>query len=178
MASLCQKPRRQVFSRLGSIRHLCFLGDPRVHVVPGLASTQILFLREHNHIAAILGKINPHWDDEIIFQEARKVVIAINQHITYMEYLPLVVGHAHMKAYSLYSSPMGYATVYNPKADATMANAFGVAAFRFGHSQVPGDVALVNNHQQRAVLKVEETFNRPTTVSYYILRVPTSSGNN
>ena len=145
--------------------HFVFVGDSRIHIVPGQASTQILFLREHNRIAAILGKINPRWNDELIFQETRKIVIGMNQHIAYSEYLPLILGPAHMKEYELYSTPIGHNTVYNPSVDATMANAFGVAAFRFGHSQVPGDVALTNAHHQTMSLRIEETFNRPTTVS-------------
>ena len=145
---------------------LCFVltGDPRIHIVPGMTSLQILFLREHNRIATILGKMNPHWTDETVFQETRKIVMAINQHITYMEYLPVILGPGHMKEYDLYSSPKGFNTVYNPKVDATMANSFGAAAFRFGHSQVSNFVELVDKHKQMVVMKVEETFNRPTAV--------------
>ena len=47
----------------------CFLaGGPRVNEQTVLAMVHTLFVREHNRIASELGKINPHWDDETIFQ--------------------------------------------------------------------------------------------------------------
>lgn len=48
----------------------------------------ILITREHNRIARFLHNLNPHWHEERLFQEARKIVIAHFQHITYNEWLP------------------------------------------------------------------------------------------
>ncbi|KAG4079788.1 hypothetical protein HA402_014919 [Bradysia odoriphaga] len=35
-----------------------------------------LFARNHNHLAERLAKLNKHWDDETVFQEARRINIA------------------------------------------------------------------------------------------------------
>ena len=51
-----------------------------------------IWMREHNRIAAGLSDVNPHWDEDRLYQEARKIVGAEMQHITYNEWLPLVVG--------------------------------------------------------------------------------------
>ena len=59
-------------------------------LIPSLAVTSIhvLLLREHNRIANEVHKVNSAWEDEMIFQETRKIVGAIIQHITYNEFLP------------------------------------------------------------------------------------------
>lgn len=71
----------------------CFKsGDSRANEHVGLAALHTLWVREHNRVADELTNLNPHWLDEITFQEARRVVVAQLQHITYAEFLPLVLG--------------------------------------------------------------------------------------
>ena len=40
----------------------------RVNEQTVLAMVHTLFVREHNRIASELGKINPQWNDETVFQ--------------------------------------------------------------------------------------------------------------
>lgn len=53
----------------------CFVaGDNRVNELTGLVTMHALFLREHNRVARILWSLNREWNDEKIFQEARRIV--------------------------------------------------------------------------------------------------------
>lgn len=58
----------------------------------------MLFLREHNRMAKRLEELNPSWDDETIYQEARRIMAAVVQHITYNEWMPLILGGASDRA--------------------------------------------------------------------------------
>lgn len=60
-----------------------------------------LMAREHNRIANGLAEVNPHWDDETLFQEARRINIAEIQHITYNEFLPILLGKDVMEKFGL-----------------------------------------------------------------------------
>ena len=95
------------------------------------------FMREHNRIAAELSGLG---DDETIFQEARKIVAAEMQHITYNEYLPIILGDAYMRYFGLYSTPSGFNWVYDPFIDASIVNVFAAATYRYGHSQIPNEM--------------------------------------
>ncbi len=140
----------------------CFLaGDVRVNEHITLVAVQLLFAREHNRIADQLHQINPHWDDEMLFQEARRIVIAEIQHITYNEWLPLVIGHETMMRFSLYSQPSGYGQEYDDEINPSMTNEFTGAAFRFGHSTVQGKLFVEFQHKLEEVISLQDTFNNP-----------------
>lgn len=83
-------------------------GDTRAPEQPALAAMHTLFMREHNRMTAELKKHNPHWNDEQLFQQSRRIVSAINQHITYNEWLPRVLGWNAINLYDLNLIPEGY----------------------------------------------------------------------
>lgn len=108
----------------------CFLaGDHRANEQLGLTSMHTLWFREHNRVAAELLSLNPHWDGDTIYHEARKIVGAQVQHITYQHWLPKVLGEVGMKMLGEYRG-------YEPGVNAGIFNAFATAAFRFGHTLV------------------------------------------
>jgi peroxidase len=83
--------------RRGSLSTSCFrAGDGRLSEQPALISLHIIFLRMHNRIATLLSALNHHWSDERIFQESRKIIGALVQHITYREFLPIVLGKRNL----------------------------------------------------------------------------------
>nr|XP_014344446.1 PREDICTED: peroxidasin-like protein isoform X2 [Latimeria chalumnae] len=108
----------------------CFLaGDHRANEQLGLTAMHTLWYREHNRIATELLKLNPHWDGDTIYHEARKIVGAQMQHITYQHWLPKILGDHGMKM-------MGEYKGYNPNVNSGIINAFATAAFRFGHTLI------------------------------------------
>ncbi|XP_046396972.1 peroxidase-like [Ischnura elegans] len=128
----CIRPNKDVF---------CFLaGDDRVNEQLVLAVLHTMFVREHNRMATELSKLNPHWDDERLYQETRHIMAAIVQHITYKEFLPLLLGKDTMKAFGLNLLDEGFSNAYDENVDATVTASFITAAFRFGHSLLPSTV--------------------------------------
>lgn len=99
---------------------------------------QTIFLREHNRISFELGKVNPHWEDETLYQETRRIVIAEYQHILYNEWLPLIIGRNYMETFGILPLYDGYYKGYDSGVDSRVSNAFTTAAFRMGHSLVQG----------------------------------------
>lgn len=117
----------------------CFkAGDSRVNEQPELAVMHTIWVRQHNKLAEELARLNPGWTDEVLFQEARRIVAAQLQHITYNEYLPIVLGRRFMETFGLVPRKEGYAPGYREDIDPTITNAFAAAAFRYGHTLISG----------------------------------------
>jgi len=76
------------------LHHLhLFAGDPRLNQHFGLTAYTTMFTRFHNIVTDKLQEINPEWTDEVLYQEARKFVGALNQIIVYRDYLPILLGN-------------------------------------------------------------------------------------
>ncbi|MCL4126202.1 UNVERIFIED_CONTAM: hypothetical protein GTU68_019581 [Idotea baltica] len=119
-------------------------------------------MREHNRLAIELHKINPHWDDEKLYQEARHIVAAQIQHITYNEYLPMILGKEVMQKFGLILEKHGYFDGYDPKIDATMSADFTTSAFRFGHSLLPSTIERWSpGHKYIASQRLSEMLRQP-----------------
>ncbi|KAI5631374.1 peroxidase domain-containing protein [Phthorimaea operculella] len=70
-------------------KEACFTtGDVRSNSHPWLTSLHSLWVREHNRIARSLAALNPGWSSDKLYHEARKIVVAELQHITYKQWLP------------------------------------------------------------------------------------------
>ena len=140
----------------------CFLaGDRRVNENTALAAMHTVWVRLHNFYAQFIRKIfdllpqlfksaslSKDEKDEVIFQESRKIVIALVQHIYYNEWLP--------KLNIKLSQYQGY----KPHVEAEVSNGFITAAFRMGHTLVPNFFSQLNPDftKARRPLSVRESF--------------------
>ena len=132
----------------------CFLaGDERVNEQPGLTAMHTILMREHNHIARELAIINQHWSNETVYQETRRIIIAMVQHITYKEFLPRVLGSQSMNRFSLNLKKFGYSSDYNSKCSAGILTEFSSAAYRFGHSMIKPELVLMSQEEMHGELK-------------------------
>lgn len=101
-----------------------------------------MFLREHNRVATELSSINWHWNDDRLFWETRRIMIAVYQHIIYDQYVPSVIGAAGNKEFNLNpTTDDTYFEGYNSDVNPSLYNEFTAAAMRFGHSVVNNEFA-------------------------------------
>ncbi|XP_053970061.1 peroxidase isoform X2 [Anastrepha ludens] len=142
-------------------------GDIRVNQNPGLAILHTILLREHNRIADSLAKLNPHYNDRTLFQEARKINIAQYQHISYYEWLPIFLGSENMlKNRLIYKTASNnFIKDFDSSIDPSVLNEHATAAFRYFHTQIEGRLDLVS--ELRSVLgslRLSDWMNRPAII--------------
>ncbi|XP_052093424.1 peroxidasin homolog isoform X2 [Mytilus californianus] len=120
-------------------------GDIRVNVQPGLGHLHLLFVREHNRIVDELKNVQPSWTEDQLYNEARKIVGAIIQHITYNEYFANLFGDEIIDKYGLRLLSEGYSEDYNKDIHPGTRVGVATAALRFGHTQIPHEMAYLSN---------------------------------
>jgi peroxidase len=84
--------------------------------------------------------VNPHWEDNRLFSEARRILIAVYQHINYDQYIPSIIGRRGSARFELVPTEASkYFHGYDPYVNPSISNEFSTAAMRFGHSTVNND---------------------------------------
>ncbi|XP_063915826.1 chorion peroxidase-like isoform X2 [Zophobas morio] len=135
--------------RSGALTSDCLQGgDGRLSEQPGLTALHTIWVRYHNKVATVLSEVNRHWSDEKVYQETRRIVIALFQHITYREFLPIVLGQEVMELFGLTLERKGYYSGFDKRVNPAIANSFGTAAFRFGHSLVQNSYVRFDTHHR------------------------------
>ena len=122
-----------------------FAGDANVEQNEMLSATHTIFLREHNRIARALNAINPNWDDERLFQESRRILIAMYQFIYFDKWIPNLIGRRLTKKYNLGLLKEGYSYLYNDQLYPQIINEFATAAYRL-HILVHNDVLKADKY--------------------------------
>ncbi|WP_191970129.1 peroxidase family protein [Methylobacterium planeticum] len=109
-------------------------GDVRATENPSLTALQTLFLREHNFQVDRLHAADPGLDGDALYLQARAIVTAEIQRITYDEFLPHLLGRDAIAPYAGYDSGI----------DPRISVEFAGAAYRFGHSIVSAETERID----------------------------------
>lgn len=146
----------------------CFMsGDGRTNQIISLTALHVIFAREHNRIAAALHSLNPHWHDELLFLEAKRIVIAEYQVIVFKEWLPLIIGEEAMDRFDLRLHHNNYCHDYDSNVNPSMTNEFAAAAFRFGHSTVDGKFVINHNNHLDEVIPIPDVMFNPARLRHH-----------
>jgi hypothetical protein len=141
----------------GASPGLFLAGDVRANEQTGLTALHTLFVREHNRLAELIAEQSPDLNGDEIFLQARKLVGAEMQMITYREYLPALLGPGALSPYRGYDSTR----------DASIANVFSAAAYRYGHSALNGTLLRMDKQGQEIQfghLALRDAFFNPSRI--------------
>lgn len=76
-------------------------GGDRANAAPQVAMINILLLREHNRLAAMIEGNHPDWDDDAVFQTARNILIVMFIKIVVEEY----INHINTSKFKIMAEP-------------------------------------------------------------------------
>ena len=133
-------------------------GDVRVNENAGLTSMHTIWAREHNSVAEKLAEQHPEWNDEKLYQESRKWVVAEMQAVTVNEFLPALLGGEGLSEYKGYDSNV----------DPQISNSFATAAYRLGHTMLSPSILRLDeqgNEIAEGNLQLRDAFFQPQRVA-------------
>jgi hypothetical protein len=112
------------------------IGDPRNDENLIISQLQLLFLRFHNRVVDALAARG--FTGGRLFREAQRIVRWHYQWVVLREFLPLTVGKDVVKEIFKGDCCSTGRCFYNWRHEPFIPVEFAVAAYRFGHSQIPG----------------------------------------
>ncbi|XP_045535396.1 peroxidase isoform X2 [Papilio machaon] len=143
-----------------SDKEACFnTGDIRSNMHPWLTGLHSLWVKEHNRIARMLAKLNPDWNSDRLYHEARRIVVAELQHITYKQWLPALTGKSFDEMYDSYD------TGYNSDIDPTVTNSFATAAFHFVNTLFDQDIEFVDVDNNVVAERLKDNYFKPELIT-------------
>ncbi|XP_064609284.1 dual oxidase 2-like [Liolophura sinensis] len=117
------------------------LGNPRGNENPFLLTFGVIWFRWHNMVAKSLSEQNPNWNDETLFLEARKRVVAHHQKIVMYDWLPAWLQLTQNgSTFQIPEYKECYVSGYKRNVNPAIAHEFQTAAMRFGHTLIPNGV--------------------------------------
>ncbi len=124
-------------------------GDIRANEQIALTAMHTLFVREHNRLAEEIAIKHPNFNEDEVYQTARKVVGAEIQAITFEEFLPKLLGPNSIPHY----------TGYDPSINPGIVNEFSTASYRYGHSQLSSNLLVIDGSVKELVPLRDAFFN-------------------
>ncbi|XP_065217252.1 peroxidase-like [Planococcus citri] len=128
----------------------------------------VVLLRVHNKLCDELKKINaqiPEWQtDEKLYQEAKRILSAILQHIMFGRISEIIFGKECAKIYG-FSEPNGenYFSGYDQEINVQTTAEFQHVAFKTFHGLVEGNLLLYNDDREIVgQINFSDWYNNPT----------------
>ncbi|CAL2041089.1 unnamed protein product [Caenorhabditis brenneri] len=143
----------------------CLLaGNNRINFLPTSGAMYTIWMRQHNLIAEKLSEVNPHWDDQKLFEEARRITIAQFQHVTFNEIVPVLVGKEQLRVMGIKLQNNGYDSGYDINIDASASNVFAAAAGQFFLTLLPSKLNIEERKFSTRSESLLKHFNDPALI--------------
>ncbi|CAG2109697.1 unnamed protein product [Medioppia subpectinata] len=119
----------------------------------------------HNQHCDGLAAANPHWDDDKLYHEARRLNEAEYNYINFGEYLPTLLNTEMMSYFSLNNRADGLYSEYNADLNPDVMQEFGAAAFRHSHANINSQFPILETSCLNiSQMKLRYSFNKVTEI--------------